>query len=68
MDATKHLSAVLNTMTDDFAAATSAVWSKNVNRAFKTIERVRFAGHYDLKTFVVVISTTFTNGHTFPPT
>jgi len=48
---------------DNLAAAVIANGSKGMNRAFEAIECMRYAGGYDLKSLIVIVSTDFTLCH-----
>jgi hypothetical protein len=53
----------LDSMSDDPASTTRAGWSQGVNRTLKAVENVLFSANRHFKSFVVVISTSFTFGH-----
>jgi hypothetical protein len=61
--AAKHFAAAFHAVTDDAAAAMIALRRHDVNRAFETVEDECFAVTFNLKRFVVVISTMCTFSH-----
>jgi len=67
MGAAEHTTIRFDAMSDDAAAAVITFWRQRVNRAFKAVERVRLAVHYDMERLVVFISTHFALCHDQAP-
>jgi hypothetical protein len=53
----------LNTVADDPAIAMVAAWGKRVNRAFETVEIMRFTMDGDFHRLIVIVSANFTFLH-----
>ena len=63
MGAAKAFAIAFNTMPDNPAAAVVAFGRQGVNRAFETVEGMRFARHHYFEAFVVVVSADFALCH-----
>jgi len=60
---TEESSVVFDAVTDDPAAAVSALWRQGMNGAFERVEYVSFAFHRDGERFVVIVAADFTFRH-----
>lgn len=58
--AAEELALGLDSMPDDSTAAMFALGGQCMNRTFEAVERVRFAGHHDLKRLVIFVAADFT--------
>jgi hypothetical protein len=61
--AAEHPAALLKAVADDAHAATRAGGRECMDRAFEAVERMGLASRYDLKGFVVVVSTRVAFSH-----